>query len=86
MPRMCFKNDDRQEVSTSYATLCAFGQSLMGQGFFIPFYAATNHFLKTLVYRPFDKVLALLLSQLCSSQTVVGVNYTVKPDAALYQA
>jgi hypothetical protein len=94
MLKMCFPNAGKKggstagttAVSTQYATLCAFGQYLIGQGFFIPFYAATNHLQKTRVYRPFDKVLALLVSQLCGSQTVVGVNYTVKPDAALYQA
>jgi hypothetical protein len=86
MLRICFPKERKKEVSTSYAPLCAFGQYLLAEGFFIPFYAATNHLQKTLVYRPMDKVLALLVSEMCGSQTVCGVNYTVKPDAALATA
>jgi len=83
---MCFPNDDKKQVSTQYAPLCALGQSLVATHFFIPFYAATNPLQKTVVYRPMDKILALLLSEMVGCQTLIGVNYTVKPDKALQKA
>jgi hypothetical protein len=58
----------------------------LADGFFFPFYAATNHLQKRIVYRPFDKMLALMLSEMVDCQTVSGVNYTVKPAPALTRA
>src|SRR5437879_3636220 len=73
-------------MTTSPATLGAFGAYLRRQCFFAPLREQVQIPQKTVRYRPSDKVLDGLLGMLCGAKTISQSNSTIRLDPAVQRA
>ena len=66
--------------------LCALGEVLRGKDVFQPIHTSVSIDQKTVVYRPTDKLVFLVLGMLSGAETVSEINTKVRPDGVLLTA
>ena len=80
------KRNRKRWVVTRQAPLCALGKVLRAKSVFQPLHASVDIPQKTVVYRPTDKLVFVVLGMLSGAQTVYEINTQVRPDRALLAA
>ena len=80
------KRNRKTWVVTPQAPLCALGEVLRVREVFHPLHDAVNIRQKTVVYRPTDKLVFVVLGMLSGAETVCEINTKVRPDRALLGA
>ena len=77
------KHNVKKWVVTSQAPLCAFGEVLRFRKVFQPLHDTVLIPQKTVVYRPTDKFVFLVLGMLSGAETVSEIQTKVRPDRGL---
>ena len=77
------KRNVKKWVVSSQAPLCAFGEVLRVRKVFQPLHDTVNIPQKTVVYRPTDKLVFLVLGMLSGAETVSEIQSKVRPDLGL---
>lgn len=80
------KHNRKKWVLTSQAPLCALGEVLSVREVFQPLHDLVNIPQKTVVYRPTDKLVFLVLGMLSGAETVSEIQVKVRPDRGLLGA
>ena len=80
------KRNRKKWVVSSQAPLCALGKVLCAKSLFQPLHTGVNIRQKTVVYRPTDKLVFIVLGMLSGAETVSEINTKVRPDRALLEA
>src|SRR5215831_3988746 len=73
-------------LPSARASLCAVGEYLRRQAFFVPLYQHVQIPQKTLKHRPVEKLLDALVGMLCGAKTIAQSNVTVRVDPAVQRA
>ena len=80
------KRNRKTWVVSSQAPLCALGKVLGAKSVFQPLHMRVKVPQKTVVYRPTDKLVFVVLGMLSGAETVCEINTKVRPDRALLEA
>ena len=80
------KRNRKKWVVSSQAPLCALGKVLRAKSVFQPLHTGVDIRQKTVVYRPTDKLVFIVLGMLSGAGTVSEINTKVRPDRALLEA
>ena len=80
------KRNRKKWVVSPQAPLCALGKVLRARSVFQPLHEGVNIRQKTVVYRPTDKLVFVVLWMLSGAETVCEINTKVRPDRALLEA
>ena len=80
------KHNRKKWVVSSQAPLCALGQVLREKSVFQEFHRSVNIPQKTVVYRPTDKLVFVVLGMLSGAENVSEINTKVRPDRSLLEA
>ena len=80
------KRNRKTWVVSSQAPLCALGKVLGEKSVFQPLHMRVKVPQKTVVYRPTDKLVFVVLGMLSGAETVCEINTKVRPDRALLEA
>ena len=80
------KCNRKKWVSTPQAPLCALGEVLRVREVFQPLHDLVNIGQKTVVYRPTDKLVFVVLGMLSGAETVSEIHTKVRPDRGLLGA
>lgn len=80
------KRNRKKWVVSPQAPLCALGKVLRARSVFQPLHEGVNIRQKTVVYRPTDKLVFVVLGMLSGAETVCEINTKVRPDRALLEA
>ena len=77
------KRNRKKWVVSSQVPLCALGEVLRSKSVFQPLHARVHIPQKTVVYRPTDKLVFLVLGMLSGAETVSEIQSKVRPDRGL---
>ena len=80
------KRNGKKWVFSSQVPLCALGKVLRAKSVFQPLHTGVAIPQKTIVYRPTDKLIFVVLGMLSGAETVCEINTKVRPDRALLEA
>ena len=80
------KRNRKKWVVSPQAPLCALGEVLGAKSVFQPLHEGVYIPQKTVVYRPTDKLVFVVLGMLSGAETVYEINTRVRPDRALLAA
>ena len=80
------KHNRKKWVVSSQAPLCALGKVLRQKSVFQHLHRCVNIPQKTVVYRPMDKLVFVVLGMLSGAENVSEINTKVRPDRALLEA
>ena len=80
------KHNRKKWVITPQAPLCALGEVLRVREVFQPIHAGVSIPQKTVVYRPTDKLVFVVLGMLSGAETVSEIQSKVRPDRGLLAA
>ena len=80
------KRNRKKWIVSSQAPLCALGQVLSAKSVFQPLHTSVSIPQKTVVYRPTDKLVFVVLGMLSGAENVSEINSKVRPDRALLEA
>ena len=80
------KHNRKKWVVTPQAPLCALGEVLRVREVFQPIHETVSIPQKTVVYRPTDKLVFVVLGMLCGAETVSAIQTKVRPDRGLLGA
>ena len=80
------KHNRKKWVVSSQAPLCALGKVLRQKSVFQHLHRCVNIPQKTVVYRPTDKLVFVVLGMLSGAENVSEINTKVRPDRALLGA
>lgn len=80
------KHNRKKWVITPQAPLCALGEVLRVREVFQPIHAHVSIPQKTVVYRPTDKLVFVVLGMLSGAETVSEIQSKVRPDRGLLAA
>lgn len=80
------KRNRKKWVVSPQAPLCALGKVLRAKSVFQPLHRGVNIPQKTVVYRPTDKLVFVVLGMLSGAENVSEINTKVRPDRALLEA
>ena len=80
------KRNRKKWVVSPQAPLCALGKVLRARSVFQPLHEGVNIRQKTVVYRPTDELVFVVLGMLSGAETVCEINTKVRPDRALLEA
>ena len=80
------KHNGKKWVVTPQAPLCALGEVLRARKVFQPLHDTVNIEQKTVVYRPSDKLVFVVLGMLSGAETVSEIQTQVRPDRGLLGA
>ena len=86
IPRKRKKINGKKWSPASQVPLCALGEVLRAKDVFQPIHASVSIDQKTVVYRPTDKLVFLVLGMLSGAETVSEINTKVRPDGVLLAA
>ncbi|RKU23061.1 hypothetical protein C6499_03940, partial [Candidatus Poribacteria bacterium] len=80
------KHNRKKWIPTPQAPLCALGEVLRVREVFQPLHDLVNIPQKTVVYRPTDKLVFVVLGMLSGAETVSEIQSKVRPDRGLLSA
>lgn len=80
------KHNQKKWVVSSQTPLCALGKVLREKSVFQPLHRGVNIPQKTVVYRPTDKLVFVVLGMLSGAENISEINTQVRPDRALLEA
>ncbi|RKU24823.1 hypothetical protein C6499_00915, partial [Candidatus Poribacteria bacterium] len=80
------KRNRKKWVVSSQAPLCAVGKVLREKSVFQELHKGVNIPQKTVMYRPTDKLVFVVLGMLSGAENVSEINTKVRPDRALLEA
>ena len=80
------KHNRKKWVASSQAPLCALGKVLEAKSVFQHLHRCVNIPQKTVVYRPTDKLVFVVLGMLSGAENVSEINTRVRSDGALLEA